>query len=98
GGRGVTLAGGDGEFHAQFALLGQVGDEVRGIDDLDLVGGLDIGGGDGARALFVQGDGFGLGGVGTDGQRLEVEDDLGDVFHHAGQGGELVQGAFDADL
>src|SRR3712207_7526281 len=36
-------------------------------------------------------------GVGADDQALEVEDDLGDVLLDARHGGELVQGALDAD-
>src|SRR3712207_8751509 len=34
---------------------------------------------------------------GADDQALEVEDDLGDVLLDPGHGGELVQGALDAD-
>src|SRR3712207_7567322 len=48
-------------------------------------------------ALLAQVHGHRLVGVGADDQALEVEDDLGDVLLDARHGGELVQGALDAD-
>jgi hypothetical protein len=41
---------------------------------------------------------LGIIGIELHDQALDVEDDVGDVFHHAGQAGELVLRAFEADV
>ena len=41
---------------------------------------------------------LGLVGIELHDQALDVEDDVGDIFHHAGQAGEFVLGAFEADM
>ena len=68
-----------------------------GIDDLDLVGRLDVGCGD--RTLLVDGEEevprFVVVGLKLD--LLEVEDDFNDILHDAGKAGELMRGSLDAD-
>ena len=57
----------------------------------------DIAGGDVARALLAQVHRHRLVLLGADHELLEVEDDVGDVFLDARNGGELVQHPVDAD-
>ena len=57
----------------------------------------DVAGGDGAGALLAHVHGDRLVLFGAHDQALEVQDDVGDVLLHPGNGGELVQHAVDAD-
>ena len=60
------------------------------VDDLDRLVGLDVGAGDHAARVLLDADDLGRFAVVLDDQRLDVEDDVGDVLDHAGQRGELV--------
>jgi hypothetical protein len=57
--------------------------------------GLDEVGGDVARALGGEAHGLGFIALEADDEVLDVEDDVGDVLHHALHGGELVLDALD---
>src|SRR5882672_10645672 len=52
--RKITAAAFDLDLHLQLAAGGKVRDDVLRIDDLDVVGGLDVACGDGTLALFLQ--------------------------------------------
>ncbi len=70
-------------------------EHVVGVEDLDLVGNLDVAGGDDRRALLLDPDGVRLRGVRPDDDFLQVEDDVGHVLHHVRNRGELVQSTVD---
>ncbi len=68
-----------------------------GVDQFDVLVELDVGGGD--FALLVDGEqqGLRLAGVRLEHDLLEVQHDVGDIFHHALNGGELVHRAVNLD-
>ena len=70
----------------------------RRVEDLHVRGQLDVARGDVGRAACVEAQGDGLLRVDGEHEILEVQDDVGDVFLHPGDGGELVQGVVEADL
>src|SRR5690606_7708249 len=98
GGRLVAEAALDLQAHVQRRVLGQVADHVLGVQDLDAVVGLDVAGGDDARALLGQAQGRALAGVHADGDVLQVQQDFQHVFLQALDRGVLVQHAVDLDL
>jgi len=71
---------------------------VLGIQDLDVVVGLDVRGGDDARALLLQRQRGVVHGVHANGDVLEVQQDFKHVFLEALDGGVLVQHAIDLDF
>ncbi|MPN37030.1 hypothetical protein SDC9_184546 [bioreactor metagenome] len=68
-----------------------------GVEHLDTGRSGDVGGGHCARTRLAQVHGDGLVVVARQHQPLEVEDDLGDILDHPGQGAELVLVALDLD-
>ena len=68
------------------------------VDDRDGRVGLDHAGGDGAGLVGGELHLLGLIGVELHDQALDVEDDVGDIFHHAGEAGEFVLRALEADV
>ena len=68
-----------------------------GVVHLDTGRRRDVGGGHGTGALLAQVHDHRLVHLGAHDEPLDVEDDLGDVLLVARHGGELVQGALDAD-
>ena len=97
-GRDVAATAADGERHLQLALVGEVRELELRIEDLEVGGRLDVGGGDDAGALLgdVHLD-LGRLAVEDADEVLEVEDDVGDVLADARQRRELVRDAFDLD-
>jgi hypothetical protein len=75
----------------------QRGDVQVGAVDLDAGGRRDVGAVTGAGALLAQVHDDRLVALGGDDELLEVEDEVGDVLLHPGNGRELVQHAVDAD-
>ena len=94
-GRHIALAVVDGELHADFSALVERADHVVGVEDLDVANRLDVAGGDDARALLAHDHALGAVAVHLDGDFLDVQHDVGHVFAHAGDRGELVQHAVD---
>src|SRR4029079_5697597 len=82
----------DGEVDGEAALRVDRRDVQLGVEDLDVGGDLDVASGDLPRAARGETQRDGL--VGGAGQHdvLDVEDDVGDVFLHARDGVELVEG------
>src|SRR5262249_32591568 len=84
-------------FHGEEHVVGERGDDVLGVDDLDRFVGGDVGGRHHAAVVAVDADGLGLVAGVLDHQALDVEDDVGDVLDDAGDGGDLVLHALDLD-
>ncbi len=97
-GRDVAPAPLDRHVDGQAALGVEGGDVQVGVEDLDVGRGLQVGRRGVARPALVEAQGDRLVGVHPDQQVLEVQDDVGDVLLHAGQGGELVQRLVEAHL
>ena len=97
-GRGVAPAPLDGDVDGQAALGVERGDVQVGVEDLDVGGELQVAGGDVAGPRTSRRRVTGSSAVHPDSEVLQVQDDVGDVLLHAGQGGELVQGVVEADL
>src|SRR5690242_17170158 len=97
GGRHVTAAALDRQFHLQLALAVERGDVQVGVVHLDARGRRDVGGRDLTWSLLAQVHDDRLVLLGGDDEFLEVQDDVGDVLGHPGHGGELVQDALDPD-
>ena len=84
-----------GQLHVEAGVRSQGGNvEVR-IEDLHLAVGLDVAGGDFALTAGFNIDRFHALGVELGNDALHVEDDLGDVLLHSGNGGKLVLHAGD---
>src|SRR4051812_18595946 len=88
----------DLDLHVDLAALGQVGDDMVGIDDLDVVRGLDVGGGDDAFAVLAQRQGDLVAVVQLEDHALEVQQDADHVFLDAVDRRVLVQHAGDGDF
>lgn len=84
--RNVAAATLDDELHLDGALLVELGDVQLGVEHLDTGRSGDVGGGHCARTRLAQVHGDGLVIVAGQHQPLEVEDDLGDILDHPGQG------------
>ena len=93
----VAKAAVHSQLHGQGRVRAERGDVVVGVDDLHFAVGLDVGRGD--LALSGGLDIYGLRRVaqqaGND--ALYVQNDLGNVLGHAGDGGKLMQYASDLD-
>jgi hypothetical protein len=68
---------------------------MLGIEDLDVADGLDVACGDHARALLAHNHALGFVAFHADGDFLDVENDVGDIFAHARDRGEFMQHAVD---
>ena len=68
-----------------------------GIDQLDVLVELDVGGGDFAFLVDGEQEGLRVARVRLEEDLLEVQDDVGDIFDDALDGGEFVHGALDLD-
>src|SRR4051812_35478683 len=101
---GLVLRGGDvaaaaldGQFELELSLLVQRGDVQVRVVELHAGRRRDVRGGDDAGPLLAQVGDHGLVMLGGDGQVLDVQDDLGDIFLDTGNRGELVQHTVDPD-
>src|SRR5690606_18271885 len=81
----------------QLALVVQGGDVQIRVVDGDTGRGHDVAGRDGSRSLLADVHGDRLVLFRAHHETLEVQDDVGDILLHAGNGGELVEHAVDAD-
>src|SRR5690554_712451 len=94
-GRLVAAAASHLELHLQLGALVDVGDDVLGIDDLDIVVEGDIPCGHDGRALLVQREHRLVAAVHLDRHVLEVQEDLDDIFLDAFDRAVLVIDAAD---
>ena len=97
-GREVAAALLDGEVDGEAALGVHRGQVQLGVEDLDVGGGLDVAGGDLTGTAGVEAQGHRLVGRAREHEVLDVEDEVGDVFLHARDDVELVQGLVEAHL
>src|SRR6185437_16670388 len=81
--RTITAPALDFQRHRQLAGLGQVRDHEIRIQYLYVVVAGDVARRHGARALLVQAHLGDVAGVHADGHRLQIEQDIDDVFLHA---------------
>ncbi len=88
----------DRQRHFETDIFGQRRDDQVLVDDRDRRVGFDHAGGDRRRPCWRRASFPWLVGVELHDQALDVEDDVGDIFHHARQAGEFVLGAFEADV
>ena len=97
-GRHVAGAAPDGERHLDDAAVRQRRDVVVRVEDLELGRDVDVGRHDLARLVLDEPD-LDLVELAVQpaDELLEVEDDVGDVFLYAREGGELVRDALDLD-
>ena len=86
----------DRQVDGQPALGVDGGDVGVAVQDLDLRRQLDVAGGDVGRSADVEADHDRLLGAGREHDVLQVQDDVGDVLGHAGDGVELVEGVIEA--
>src|SRR3984885_9604507 len=91
----VALAGRDREFHADFCALIEGADLQVRIEHGDIADGLDVAGGDGARALLLHDHALGAFALHLDRDVPDVEHDVGDVLANARNRGEFMQHAVD---
>jgi len=94
----VAAAALDLDLHLDLATGRQVRDDVLGIDDLDVVVGLDVGGRDRALAALGELQQHVVAVVELQHDTLQVQEDVDDVLLHAVERRVLVQHAGDADL
>src|SRR5262249_9334870 len=86
-----------GHLDYERHVIGEGGDDVVGIDDVDGIVGGDVGVLARALVVAVDGDDLGLLAGIADDQALDVQDDVRHVFDHAGDGGDLVLDALNLD-
>ena len=96
-GRDVAAAALEAHLHVELAAFRQRGDVDVLVEDLDVAVGLDHAAGDHAGLVGAQVERLGAFARELEGNLLEVENDVGRVFDHAGDGLELVQHALNAD-
>src|SRR3984893_6188907 len=97
-GREVAPALLDGEVESEAPPLVHGGEVQLGVEDLDVGRGLDVAGGDVARAALVEAQSDGLLRLASQHEVLEVQDEVGDVLLHPGDHVELVQRLVEPDL
>ena len=95
----VSAADTDADGHVQLAAVGNRGDDVIGVHQVELARHLQIGAGHRAGALgeHVRGRLVGLVRYLGEHQALHVQHDVGDVLDDAFRGSELVLDALDLD-
>ena len=98
-GRGGDIALPDvgGQFHVERRAFVEMADHQVLVHDLDVARDGDVAGLDGSGAGRRQLESLGAFALHADGELLDVQDDVGDVFTHTGQRRELVQHVLDLD-
>src|SRR5262249_5331582 len=96
-GSDVAAAVLDAHFDLQLAAFADGGDVDRLVEHGKVSVFLDLRGGDGTGLFDIEINGLRQIGVELDRNLLQVEDDVGGVFDHAGDRREFVQNAFDFD-
>ena len=96
-GGNVAAAALEAHFHVELAAFADGGDVDVLIENFDIGVGFDHAGGHYAGLIGAQVDGLGRVAAQLEGNLLQVEDDVGGVFDHAGNRLEFVQHAFDFD-
>ena len=87
----------NGDFHGQNRAVVERTDHQIRVHDLEVSAAVDHAGGDFARALTAQAELLGAIGVQLQRQRLDVQDDIGDVLTDTSDRRKLVQDTVDLD-
>jgi hypothetical protein len=87
----------DLELHLEFLLLVERANVLGGIDQLDVLVELDVGGGDFAVFVGREQEDLRIAGVGLEEDFLEIQDDVGDVLNDTFDGGKFVHRAINFD-
>src|SRR5690606_38444998 len=93
--RDIALAGVDRELHADLCALVEGAQDVIRIEDLDVANGLDVTSRHNTRPLLAHDHALRALAFHADGDFLDVEDDVGDVFTNTVDRRELVENAVD---
>src|SRR5439155_20713977 len=93
----IAAAALEAHFHIDLAAFADGGDVHIFVEDLNVGISLDHAGGDDAGLAGAQVQRLGALAVQLEGNLLEVEDDIGSVLNHAGNGLDLVQHAIEYD-
>jgi len=96
-GGNVAAAAFEAHFHVELAAFAYGCDVDLFVENLDIAIGFDGGAGDHSRLVGAQIDRLGAVAGKLERDLLQVEDDVGRVFDHAGNRLELVEHAFDLD-
>ncbi len=96
--RHITTALFDLDLHIELAACRQVSDHVAGVDDLDIVGQLDIGCRHNAFAFLAQRDRDFVAVVQLEDHTLQIQQQVDYVFLHAIDGGVLMDHPSDRDF
>jgi hypothetical protein len=95
--RGITAPHGAAHLHAETTTLGECGDVLIGIENMHAGRALNVSGLDRALARRIEHERTGRGIVHRKAERLDVQDDVRDVFDDSGDRGELVERTVDPD-
>src|SRR6185312_428969 len=90
-------AGVHGELDVDLGAIVEVAQHQLGVQHFDVARDLDVTGNHGARALFVECEAFRPLGIHLDGDFLDVQHEVRNVFAHARQGREFVQDTVNLD-
>ena len=91
----VALARVHGKFHADLGALVEGADREVRVEDLDVVDGGDVAGGDLARPRLLQNHPLRAVALHLDGDVLDIEHEIRDVLADTGDRGKLMQHAID---
>ncbi len=93
----VTAPAFQAHFHVQLPAFADGRDVDVLVENFHVAIGFDHARGDDARLIRAQVDGLGAIAAELERDLLQVQDDVGRILHHAGDGLELVQHALDLD-
>ena len=93
----ITSAVIEGQLHLELGIVHQGGDVLLGIEDLNVRVALDIAGSDLTGGGNIDGHGLLAFAVQLGDDALNIQDDLGHIFLHTGNGGKLMLDAIDLD-
>ena len=94
-GRHIALAGVDGEFHADFSAFVQRADDVIRVKDLDIADSLNVASRNDAWAFLADDHALRALAFHADGDFLDVQNDIRNVFADARDRREFMQNAID---
>src|SRR5690606_35285151 len=92
-GRHIALAGVDGEFHADFSAFVQRADDVIRVEDLDIADSLNVASRNDAWAFLADDHALRAFAFHADGDFLDVQNDIRNVFADARDRREFMQNA-----
>ena len=88
--RDIAAAVIQNQFHVQRTVRSEMGNHMIRVEDFHFRVGLDVAGRYRAFSRSLEIDGLGTCGMESCENTLDVQDDLGHIFHHAGDRGKLM--------